>query len=1145
MTLFDWKNAKIAGQIFSDTDGDNTQNNGSGGHEPGISGQKVLLLDKYGKVIKYTYTDAHGCYYFSHLASGTYTVQFPTSIGDKTLVEQDIGDYRKDSDADQGTGKTDPIHLGKGQYLGNVDAGYRVFPELDGIVQGTDGDDLIDINYDGDPEGDRIDNNDAVLPGQTGNMDIVHAGAGNDTVFAGLDDDLVFGGTGNDVIYGGEGNDTLYGDLEDEIEAVDGPSGAGDFDAIALNFTSVRAGSETASHPNSANAGDSVIYDNAATLEDGTQVSARMVLVSKSSSHLQVDMANSTDYEVLLNANNNSHMDGQTATFRLEFFNTVTGEPVTLNPGIVFADLDRNVGSEKITIVDPKLVNAGVADPSSLDVNFAPGSLTAIGTEDNIDPNEADSQVSTLFDATSSVTFTMTSRGVNSGLNFGTVDGADFEYIEPFPGAGGPGNNFIDGGEGNDLIFGGGGDDTIYFNEGNNTVYGGSGNDRIDDLPGVQLVGDNLIYGGDGNDTIFTGGGNDTVYGDEGDDRIHAEAGDNIVYGGEGDDSIYAGDGNDQLFGGEGDDSIKGGAGDDTILGGDGNDVLFGGAGDDSIQGNEGDDYIEGGTGNDTLRGGIGNDTIDGGADDDEIYGGAGDDVIFGGDGNDNLFGGSGDDEIYGGDGDDTVLAGSGDDTVYGGAGNDIIETGDGSDLVFGGDGDDFIDTSGHLALPDRGFGAILPADPDPDNDKDTVYGGAGNDTILTGDDADLIYGGAGDDFIDGGIDDDLIYGGEGNDTIIGGEGADTIYGGDGDDVIYAGLEPGTDFFGFPGELANEDGDPEPENGTDVVYGGAGNDTIFGGDDNDLIYGDEGNDYIDGGVDNDTIFGGDGNDTIIGGQGADELYGGFGDDLFIGGSAGDVVVGVEDPDGLDWDVLDLTGSNVDFITYDPTDLTYDPVSGIGESGTVTFLDGTTMTFAEIEQVIPCFTPGTAIATPKGERLVEELREGDRIITRDNGIQEIRWVGRKEMTGKSLVANPHLKPILIRAGALGNGLPERDMLVSPNHRVLVASDKTQLFFEENEVLAAAKHLVGSEGIHAVDVMGTAYIHFMFDRHEVVLSNGAWTESFQPGDYSMKGLGNSQRNEIFELFPELQEKQGLASYQSARRALKKYEAKLLVK
>ena len=120
-----------------------------------------------------------------------------------------------------------------------------------------------------------------------------------------------------------------------------------------------------------------------------------------------------------------------------------------------------------------------------------------------------------------------------------------------------------------------------------------------------------------------------------------------------------------------------------------------------------------------------------------------------------------------------------------------------------------------------------------------------------------------------------------------------------------------------------------------------------------------------------------------------------------------------------------------------------------------------------------------------------------------------------------------------------------MLVSPNHRVLVASDLTQLYFEEREVLAAAKHLAGAAGIHQIDVMQTTYVHFMFERHEVVLSNGAWTESFQPGDYSLKGIGNSQRNEIFELFPELSQKDGLENYQSARKSLKKHEARLLVK
>lgn len=213
-------------------------------------------------------------------------------------------------------------------------------------------------------------------------------------------------------------------------------------------------------------------------------------------------------------------------------------------------------------------------------------------------------------------------------------------------------------------------------------------------------------------------------------------------------------------------------------------------------------------------------------------------------------------------------------------------------------------------------------------------------------------------------------------------------------------------------------------------------------------------------------------------------------------------------------------------------------------GIVRFRDGSTMTFAQAEDVVPCFTPGTTIATPRGDKPVEQLRAGDRIITRDNGIQEIRWLGRKDIAGRNLIGAPHLRPVLIKAGSLGHGLPEQDMVVSPNHRMLVASDLTQLYFDEPEVFAAAKHMVGAAGVHVIDMMKVSYIHFMFDRHEVVLANGAWTESFQPGDYSLMGIGNSQRLEIMELFPDLKQDGGLESYVAARKSLKKDEAHLLL-
>jgi hypothetical protein len=187
--------------------------------------------------------------------------------------------------------------------------------------------------------------------------------------------------------------------------------------------------------------------------------------------------------------------------------------------------------------------------------------------------------------------------------------------------------------------------------------------------------------------------------------------------------------------------------------------------------------------------------------------------------------------------------------------------------------------------------------------------------------------------------------------------------------------------------------------------------------------------------------------------------------------------------------------------------------------------------ARVPRATPCFTPGTLITTLKGEVPVEHLVAGDRVVTRDNGLQQVRWVGRVQMQLHDFQADPHLLPILIRQGALGRGLPERDMMVSPNHRMLVAQQRTALQFTDTEVLVAAKHL-STPGIHTIQSSGTTYIHFMCDRHEIVLANGAWTESFHPDDTSLKGIGNAQRLEILEIFPDLKTGAGRAAYGPAR-------------
>lgn len=170
--------------------------------------------------------------------------------------------------------------------------------------------------------------------------------------------------------------------------------------------------------------------------------------------------------------------------------------------------------------------------------------------------------------------------------------------------------------------------------------------------------------------------------------------------------------------------------------------------------------------------------------------------------------------------------------------------------------------------------------------------------------------------------------------------------------------------------------------------------------------------------------------------------------------------------------------------------------------------------------VPCFTAGTMIATPEGPRPVETLTVGDLVMTADHGPQVIRWIKARRVHRWALTAAEKLRPVRIKAGALGAGVPEADLLVSQQHRMLVRSRIAERMFEEAEVLVAAKHLIGLPGIDlAEDVTEVTYLHFLCDRHEVVFANGAPTESLYAGPVAMKALGEAAVAEILALFPEL--------------------------
>lgn len=173
--------------------------------------------------------------------------------------------------------------------------------------------------------------------------------------------------------------------------------------------------------------------------------------------------------------------------------------------------------------------------------------------------------------------------------------------------------------------------------------------------------------------------------------------------------------------------------------------------------------------------------------------------------------------------------------------------------------------------------------------------------------------------------------------------------------------------------------------------------------------------------------------------------------------------------------------------------------------------------------IDCFATGTLIDTPDGPRAVETFRAGDLVVTRDHGPQPLVWAGACRVDAARLDLQPNLRPIRIAAGALGPGQPARDLLLSPQHRVLVRSKIAQRMFGTFEVLVAAKQLLQLDGIDvAEDLDEVDYFHLLFDQHEIVVSEGAETESLYTGPEALKSVGPAAREEILTIFPELRDR-----------------------
>ncbi|NAZ35236.1 Hint domain-containing protein [Rubellimicrobium sp. CFH 75288] len=172
-----------------------------------------------------------------------------------------------------------------------------------------------------------------------------------------------------------------------------------------------------------------------------------------------------------------------------------------------------------------------------------------------------------------------------------------------------------------------------------------------------------------------------------------------------------------------------------------------------------------------------------------------------------------------------------------------------------------------------------------------------------------------------------------------------------------------------------------------------------------------------------------------------------------------------------------------------------------------------------DPILICFVSGTLIATPSGERPVEAIRPGDLVLTADGAAQPVVWIGRRTLSAADLLLNPRLRPVIVPAGLFGPGLPRRDLGLSPQHRIVIRGGAVDLLAGcGGRALAPAIHFVG-HGARRAPVTGpVTYHHLLFERHEIVLSEGLPTESLQPGALTLAGFEDA-RTELLALFPEL--------------------------
>lgn len=171
-----------------------------------------------------------------------------------------------------------------------------------------------------------------------------------------------------------------------------------------------------------------------------------------------------------------------------------------------------------------------------------------------------------------------------------------------------------------------------------------------------------------------------------------------------------------------------------------------------------------------------------------------------------------------------------------------------------------------------------------------------------------------------------------------------------------------------------------------------------------------------------------------------------------------------------------------------------------------------------ESAFSAFSRGTFLATPRGDRAVEDLQPGDLISTSTGDAVKLTWIGSSNFVPAE--AGRRLALTRVMADSFGHGRPNGFITLGPAARILHRPQHLRGHVDEGGILTPLRDLV--DGVNIISVVPPTAVrlfHICLERHATVVAGGLAVESFHPGANATDTVPQGLRDRFEQMFPQI--------------------------